>query len=136
MPEVLDPHRKFIPQGLFLEIETEGRALDSFVDESIKVMLIGAEGSESFVINGAHRVIRESPNLAMAVEWDPHSYRDESRQPSINAMWDFLLTEQDFKASRNCPEDYPGFGHMPKLEPVAREQLFHLPHSDILLKRG
>jgi FkbM family methyltransferase len=136
VPEVLDPQRKFIPQGLFVEVETEGRTLDSFVDEPIKAMLIDAEGSESFVIGGAHRVIRESPNLAMVVEWDPHSYRDESRRPSINAMWDFLLTEQGFKASRICPEDYAGFGHMPKLEPVTREQLFHLPHSDILLKRG
>ena len=49
----------------------------------------------------------------------------------------FLLDEQGFKVFRICPEDYPGFGHMPKLEPVTtREQIFNLPHSDLLMKRG
>ena len=52
-------------------------------------------------------------------------------------MWNFLLDEQGFKVFRICPEDYPGFGHMPKLEPVTtREQIFNLPHSDLLMKRG
>ncbi len=138
VPEILDDERKFIPRGLFREVETEGRTLDSFVDQPVKAMLIDAEGSESYVIGGAHRVIRESPEISIIVEWDPHSYRHhEHLRPNIDAMWNFLLDEQGFKAFRICPEDYRGFGHMPKLEPVTtREQLFNLPHSDLLLKRA
>ncbi len=138
MPEILDADRKFIPRGLFREVETEGRTVDSIVDSPVKAMLIDAEGSESYVIGGAHRVIRESPDISLIVEWDPHSYKHhEHLRPNIDAMWNFLLDEQKFKVFRICPEDYPGFGHMPKLEPVTtREQIFNLPHSDLLMKRA
>ena len=116
MPEILDDQRKFIPRGLFREVETEGRTVDSFVDQPVKAMLIDAEGSESYVIGGARRVISESPDISLIVEWDPHSYRHhEHLRPNIDAMWNFLLDEQGFKVFRICPEDYPGFGHMPKL---------------------
>jgi FkbM family methyltransferase len=138
MPEVLDEERKFIPRGLFREVETEGRTLDSFVDQPVKAMLIDAEGSESYVIGGAHKVISQSPDISLIVEWDPHSYRHhEHLRPHIDSMWNFLLDEQGFQVFRICPEDYPGFGHMPKLEPVtSREQIFNLPHSDLLMKRA
>ena len=92
MPEILDDQRKFIPRGLFREVETEGRTVDSFVDQPVKAMLIDAEGSESYVIGGAHRVISESPDISLIVEWDPHSYRHhEHLRPNIDAMWNFLL---------------------------------------------
>jgi hypothetical protein len=72
----------------------------------------------------------------MVMEWAPHAYQvDPSRRPHIDAMWDFLLDEQGFRAARICPEGYRGVGHMPRLDPLTRETLFHVPHSDLLLRR-
>lgn len=136
VPEILDEKRMFIPRGLFHEIETEGRTLDSFIEAPVKAMLIDAEGSESFVIAGARELIAGSPELSIVMEWDPHSYRAAAdRRPTIDAMWDFLLAEQGYTAQRICPENYPGIGQMPALQTLTRESLFAIPHSDLLLTR-
>jgi len=133
---LLDADRRYRPAGLMAAIDTEGRTLDSLVDTPVEAMLIDAEGSESLVIAGARELIRRSPSLAMVMEWAPHAYQvDPSRRPHIDAMWDFLLDEQGFQAARICPEGYRGVGHMPRLDPLTRETLFHVPHSDLLLRR-
>jgi FkbM family methyltransferase len=137
VPDILDDNRMFIPRGLFHEIETEGRTLDSFIEPPVKAMLIDAEGSECFVIAGGRELIAGSPQLSIVMEWDPHSYRAAAdHRPTIDAMWDFLLDEQGFAARRICPENYPGSGQLPTLQPLSREELFAIPHSDLLLTRG
>lgn len=134
--QVLDPNRMFIPKGLYSKIKTEGRTLDSFVTDPVKVMLIDAEGSESFVIAGAMEMIRKSPELSIIMEWDPHSYRaGDERKPHIDRMWDFLMNDQKFSVCRICPENYPGIGSFPDLTPLDRQSVFQIPHSDLLLRR-
>lgn len=136
VPQFLDERRCFRPTGLMAEIETEGRTLDSLVDAPVTAMLIDAEGSESLVIAGARELIARSPDLAIVMEWSPHAYAvDAARRPHIDAMWDFLLDDQGYRAARICPEDYRGVGHMPRLDPLDRESLFRVPHSDLLLRR-
>jgi FkbM family methyltransferase len=136
VPEVLDDNRMFVPRGLFQEIETEGRTLDSYIQHPIKAMLIDAEGSECFVIAGARRLIDSSPDLSIVMEWDPYTYKaNPMRRPSIDEMWDFLLDDQGFVAARICPENYPGIGQIPQLDILTREQLSQIPHSDLLLRR-
>jgi hypothetical protein len=99
-------------------------------------MLIDAEGSECFVIGGSKEMIRRNPNMSIILEWAPHNYEHSpARRPSMDAMWDFLLGEMKYQVLRICPENYPGFGAMPKLERLTREQLMHIPHSDLLLRR-
>jgi FkbM family methyltransferase len=137
VPEILDDNRMFIPRGLFQEIETEGRTLDSFIEAPVKAMLIDAEGSECFVISGGRELICGSPELSIVMEWDPHTYRAfPDRQPEIDAMWNFLLDDQNFVVQRICPENYPGIGQMPTLQPLTRDELFAIPHSDLLLTRS
>jgi hypothetical protein len=100
-------------------------------------MLIDAEGAECFVVDGARRLINDSPDLTLIMEWDPHSYRPEgSRRESIDAMWHFLLDEQGFQVSRICPEHYTPLGGLSFLQRIDREQLFTIPHSDLLLRRS
>ncbi len=136
VPEILDDNRMFIPRGLFHEIETEGRTIDSLIVPPIKAMLIDVEGSECFVISGCRQLISNSSELSIVMEWDPHTYRAfPDRRPTIDAMWDFLLDEQNFTAQRICPENYRGIGKMPNLVPLTREDLFAIPHSDLLLSR-
>lgn len=132
----LDENRMFVPKGLFSKIKTEGRTVDSLVTEPVNAMLIDAEGSESYVIAGAQETIRKSPNLSMIMEWDPHSYHQgDARREYIDRMWNFLLDEQRFQVWRVCPENYPGIGSFPQLQPLDREGLFKIPHSDLLLRR-
>lgn len=134
--EVLDEDRRFIPRGLFHEVETEGRMLDALISHPVQAMLIDAEGSEPFVIEGAHQMIAKSPGLSIVMEWDPFTYRNfPDRRPVIDAMWNFLLDQQGFRPRRICPEGYAGVGSMPRLEPLNRDALYEVPHSDILLTR-
>lgn len=136
VPRLLDARRRYHPVGLMTAADTEGRTLDSIVEAPVDAMLIDAEGSESLVIAGGREVIRRSPSLSIIMEWTPHAYRvDAARRPHIDAMWDFLLDEQGFEASRICPEGHRGLGHMPRLEPLDRTSLFAVPHSDLLLRR-
>jgi FkbM family methyltransferase len=134
----LGPNREFLPKGIACGVETVGKQVDSIVDADQKfdVMLIDAEGSESFVIAGAQEVIRRSPNLQIIVEWDPRSHDDENRRPYIDAMWDLLLDEQGYTPYRICHEGYRGLGRLPELTELNRESLFNVPHSDILLLRN
>jgi FkbM family methyltransferase len=135
--ETLDDNRKFTCRGVFTKVMTEGRTVDSLVTDPIKAMLIDAEGSESFVIGGAKETIRKSPNLSIILEWDPVSYRaNDYRRPYIDDMWNFLLEEQGFKASRICPENYRGIGSYPEVIPLDKASLFNVPHSDLLLQRN
>jgi FkbM family methyltransferase len=131
----LEPDRRFVTRGLYCEVKTEGRTIDSIVDAPIDVMLIDAEGSESFVIAGARKTIESSAALSLIMEWDPLSYQCQNRKPFIDAMWDFLLDQQGFQVSRVCPENYRGIETYPNLQPLTREQIFTVPHSDLLLTR-
>lgn len=135
---ILDDERKFTPKGILTEIQTEGRTLDRILREesSIKSLLIDAEGSESFVIAGARKIIERSPNLEIILEWDPNTaHLIPERIPYIKAMWKFLLDEQKFTPMRICHEDFRGVGHMPDLKRLDSESLFNVPHSDIYLKK-
>ncbi len=133
----LDGNRQFAATGVYSKITAHCRTVDSMVpnDAKIAAMLIDAEGSECFVISGAKETIRRNPSMALIVEWSPHVLHDPNRRDMANAMWDFLLNERGYKAYRIAPEGYPGLGAMPALEPVTRESLAQVPHSDIFLKK-
>ena len=134
---VLDENRKFIPRGLYSDVEVHGKSLDSIVSGDIDLILVDAEGAECFVVDGARNTIANSPNLKMILEWDPHSYRsgDETRRESIEAMWKFLLTEQNFSVFRIKPETYHSIKGTVELELLTPDQLYDIPHSDLLLRR-
>jgi len=133
---ILDMQRMFIPRGLYSEVEAHGQCLDSVVSGPINLMLIDAEGAECFVVDGARNLIDASPDLTLIMEWDPHSYRPEgSRRDAIDDMWDFLIDNQGFKVSRICPKKYSSSVGLSYLQPIEREQLLAVPHSDLLLRR-
>ena len=134
---VLDEHRKFIPRGLYTDVEVHGKTLDSIFSGDIDLILIDAEGAECFVVDGARNMIASSPNLKMILEWDPHSYRsgDELRRESIQTMWQFLLADQRFSVSRIKPETYHPIRGTVELELLDQDQLYEIPHSDLLLRR-
>lgn len=133
---VLDDKRMFIPRGLYTDAEVPGVSLDSVLEGPVDLMLIDAEGSECFVIDGACDIVASSPGLTLIMEWDPNSYRTgEVRRPLIDAMWDFLLEEQGFSVSRICPELFNPLSGQAHVKPLDRQALFSIPHSDLLLQR-
>lgn len=137
--EALGPHREFIAKGVFASIQAECQTLDSFIPTTapIRAMLIDAEGSECHVIAGAKETIRRCPNMSIVMEWAPsNADRGPEQQAAVEAMWKFLLDEMGYRAARICPEGYRGMGTMPRLEPVSRDGLRNVPHSDLLLQRG
>lgn len=133
----LDGNRQFSATGVYSKITAHCRTVDSMVPHTAKInaMLIDAEGSECFVIAGSKETIRRNPTMSLIVEWSPHVLHDPNRRDLANAMWDFLLGERGYKAWRIAPEAYPGLGAMPALEPMTRETLANVPHSDIFLKK-
>lgn len=135
--DMMDEDRKFSPKGIITRATTQGRTIDSIVKQPVDAMLIDAEGSESFVVNGSMETIRMSPYISIIMEWDPFSYNcDDHRRPYIDKMWDFLIDEQKFQVQRVCHEGYRGLGTFPKLQPLNRASIFEVPHSDLLLTRS
>lgn len=138
MEKVVDNERKFVPKGILTEIETEGRMLDEITKDAseVKSLLIDAEGSESYVIAGAKKMITRSTRLEIVMEWDPATADlVEDRIPFIESMWDFLLDAEGFSPYRICHEGFAGIGHMPELARLDRESLYEIPHSDVYLRR-
>jgi FkbM family methyltransferase len=136
--ETLDDNRQFGHFGVYSKVTAKCRTVDSLIpaDTKINVMLIDAEGSECYVIAGAMETIRRNPDMSLIVEWSSHGYQTlADKRPIMEAMWDFLLDEMKYNIYRVCPENYPGLGAMPTLQQLTRQDLYTLPHSDVLIRR-
>jgi FkbM family methyltransferase len=133
----LDKNRQFHGGGgAYSKVRAVCRTLDSTLpaDDRIAAMIIDAEGSECFVIGGARELIQRNPRMSIIVEWGSGVLQDAGRSAAVDAMWHFLLNVRGYSPFRICPEGYAGVGAMPHLEPLSREQLYNMPHSDVLLR--
>lgn len=135
---ILDKNRKFIPRGLYSNIVVHGKSLDKILSGEFQVMLIDAEGSECYVIEGAKEIIERSKNLKIIMEWDPHSFNSGSpeRRDSIEKMWKFLIHEQNFSIQRICPENFNRSNTELALQILTIDELYLTAHSDLLLTRN
>lgn len=139
--EMTDENNEYIVgYGLTSATSVKGNTIDNIMAKhsykKIKLLHMDVEGAESLVIKGSKETISSSPDIELIIEWDPYSYRDQSRKKSIDEMWNFLIEKERFTVYRISPDNYPGFGHMPTLEKLdTLEKIFNVPHSDLYLKR-
>lgn len=85
----------------FLRFPTEVVPLDGIVPPSPSLVVkIDVEGFEPAVLRGMARTVRETPNLAVIVEWNRHYANQE--------MWEALSSDLRVYRILPSPED-PGF---------------------------
>ena len=103
-----------------MSTEVETVILDDVIEDNffpVNLMKIDVEGSEPFVLEGAKRVLENSPNLKLIMEWDTKHMKE--RGYDINKFMEFLKN-YDFKIFRIEGENklpFVKFEDLPELEP-------------------
>lgn len=111
-------------------IEIAMRPLDSLTPPGLAVTLlkIDVEGHEAGALRGARRVIADSPDIIIVIEWsiDQMTAAGETPQTMLR-----LLDELGLVA-----HDLPADGDLQKARPLAPETLAHTPYANLILRRS
>jgi FkbM family methyltransferase len=110
--------------------------LDAMVgDDTVDVLMMDIEGAEVYAVLGGQNVIRRSQKLAMIMEWSysARAYASGPGDPGYRAV-EFLAAE-GFRFYRIVPPIGNSFDNMPQLCEVKKNDLYALPHCDILVAR-
>ncbi len=110
------------------ECSAKIRALpvDDLVDEAdlpVSLIKIDTEGSESYALHGAQRILERSPGCVVVTEWNPNFI--QARGSSVPQLIDFL--RQHFTGVERIVK-------VGKTEKLTFDALENLQHSNLILK--
>ena len=111
------------------------RTLDSLIAEGLPVdiLKIDVEGFELSVFHGAHRVITQSPNIKIIMEWSPKQINEAgvSVQALVYKLKSLGLVARWLPTSRNLNNIT-----LENASLIPFEDLPHLAYDNILLTKG
>jgi FkbM family methyltransferase len=116
--------------GETTRVSVDLKPLDSIVPPGTRVDLlkVDVEGHETGVLLGARRVLAESPDIVIVLEW--------SLGQTKEAGYDAAKLIDFFDETGLSVFDAPADGRPSDWPPLTREQLLATPYANILLKRA
>lgn len=112
-------------ENFYKIIKVEAVKPDSILSsESFDILQMDVEGAEIDAVFGSKEIIDNSPNLVVIQEWDPEFIKDKSK---IELYINFWKTRGYDVAILNKDST---------IEKLAYEELYSIPHSDIILSKN